>query len=133
LAGLFRIRRASVTRINLKGTDMARITSVMAGLACLALMCFAVPIASAAPTDHLMFDSGPGYELVVAPAAVEFVAVADNFELAVPMIAAEAAADVKMVGCPTVPPAPDDGPGAATTSSPLLCTSRRYDPGWRAG
>jgi hypothetical protein len=111
---------------------MARITSVMAGLACLALMCFAVPIASAAPTDHLMFDSGPGYELVVAPAHDQLADGAAIFEFAA-MIAAEAAVDVKTVGCPTVLPVPDDAHAAVMTSSPLLCTSRRYDPGWRAG
>jgi len=114
-----------------------RIASVMAGLAVALAMCFAVPIASASPLDHLSFDSGgSGFELVAAPIPTDMAPAADVFDFAVPMISA-AAPEVEPVNCSA-------GPAWAAASPPLLlgssgverlsaCTSRRHDPGWRAG
>ena len=129
---------------------MARIVSVMAGLACALAMCFAVPIASAAPTDHLLFDSGPGLDLVAAPTMTELSAVADVFDFAVPMISAAAADVEKMslhapelfataepaeVGCTDDPSArtPLSEFGAIGRLTACTSTSRHYDPGWRVG
>lgn len=121
-----------------------RIASVMAGPACALAMCLAIPIASAAPTDHLLFDSGPGIEMAAAPAAFEVVAITDNLELpalavihqvvdfAMPMLAV--ADDVAPVNCPTGPAlgvVPLPIIGSFSEHLPRCYTNRRHDPGWR--